>query len=61
MKAFKAARNSTKAKQLPMKKGLLNKMKNANKVYTIQAKGGFRFAWVTKPFDSKKEAFKAVF
>ena len=36
-------------------------MKNANKVYTIHAKGGFIFAWITKPFDSNKEAFLSRF
>ena len=38
MKTVEAIRNSTKVKRSPMKNGLLNKMKNADKVYTIQAK-----------------------
>ena len=57
MKTVKPVMNSTKSKRSPMKKVFLNKKKKANKVYTIQAKGGFRFAWVTKPFDSNKETF----
>ena len=34
-KLVKAVRNSPKAKILPIVKGLINKLKNANKVYTI--------------------------
>ena len=37
IKTVKAVRNSAKAKQSP-KNELLNKMKNTNKLYTIQAK-----------------------
>ena len=51
------AKSNFKAKRSPIKKGLINKTKSSNKVYTIQAKGGFRFAWVTKSFDPNKEAF----
>ena len=60
MKTVKAARNSSKAKRLSIKK-VLKKTKSANKIYTIQAKGGFQFAWVTKSFDSNKEVFIALF
>jgi len=51
------AKSNFKAKRSPIKKGLINKTKSSNKVYTIQANGGFRFAWVTKSFDPNKEAF----
>ena len=61
IKKFKAFRNSTKANRPPMKKALLNKIKTTNKVYTIQAKGGFRCVWVTKLFDSNKETFLKLF
>ena len=51
------SRNNSKAKRSSIKKGLLNKSKSANKLYTLQAKRGFRFAWVTKSFNPNKEAF----
>ena len=49
--------NSPKEKRFPFRKGLISKQKSANKVCMIQVMGGFRFAWVTKPYNENKEDF----